>query len=82
MENEVWQMEPNTNSLFHPTLLSYDHPFPNGLHFQKRDLFESLRALVTGLPLSGKYEFNPLADDKILDGSKLKQIAGDILKFI
>ena len=48
--NEVWQMEPNTNSLFHPTLLSSDQPFPNGLHFLKRGLFgehnPSLTALV------------------------------------
>ena len=46
--NEVWQMEPN--SLFHPTLLFCDHPFPNGLHFLKIGLFvehnPSLTALV------------------------------------
>ena len=50
LANEAWQMEPNTNSLLHPTLLSRDHPFPNGLRFLTRDLFgkhnPSLMALV------------------------------------
>ena len=30
----------------------------------------------------GKHPFNPLLDNKILDWSKLKQIADDILKCI
>ena len=38
LASEVWKMEPNTNNLFHPTLLSCDHPFSNGLHFLNRDL--------------------------------------------
>ena len=50
LANEVWQMQTNTNSLFHPTLLSCEHPFPNGLHFLKGDMFgehnPSLTALV------------------------------------
>ena len=33
-------------------------------------------------PYSVKRVFNPLPDDKILDWSKLKQIADDILKCI
>ena len=36
----------------------------------------------TLLNLSKSISFNPIPDDKILDWSKLKQIAGDILKCI
>ena len=49
LANEVWQIEPNTNSLFHPTFLSYDHPFPNGLHFLKTDLFREHNPSLTAL---------------------------------
>ena len=105
LANEVWQMEPNTNSLFHPTLLSCDHPFRNGLHLLKRDLFgehnPSLMALVFPAtnnawtdkiidchlhsifhPFQWYDVYNTLPDDKILDWSKLKQIADNILKCI
>ena len=34
------------------------------------------------VPCSGKRRHNPLPDDKILDWSKLKKIADDILKCI
>ena len=36
LANEVWQMGPNTSSLFHPTLLSSDQPFVNSAHFPKK----------------------------------------------
>ena len=39
LANEVWQMGPNTSSLFHPILLSRDQPFSNRLDFPKEDLF-------------------------------------------
>ena len=36
LASEVWQMRPNTSSLFHPTLLLCDQPFSNSLHFPKK----------------------------------------------
>ena len=49
LANEVWHIESNTNSLFHPTLLSCDHLFPNGLLFLKEDLFREHNLSLTAL---------------------------------
>ena len=56
-------------------------------HAEKLQKARNLRRLVQCLlqmdiaPFKMKW-FNPLPDDKILDWSKLKQIADDILKHI
>ena len=74
LANEAWQMEPNTYSLFHPTLLSCDH----GLHFLKRDLLRehnpSLTALVLGMELFRK-RINSFPNNKSFDWSKCKALA-------
>ena len=61
LANEAWPMEPNTNSLLHPTLLSCDHPFPNGLRFLKRDLLGKYNPSLWALVYLCVFQFDALS---------------------